>query len=95
MDTFVEHANERSRAKKRLLKENYKQCIKTHLQKAKFLPVNQFLEDAYFLHGYNKQGLEQTSKKNVWPLGYKVINGPNPHQTLPPQVARILPRKRQ
>ena len=40
MEPFSQHADEKARAKKRLLKENYKSCMKTHLQKAKFLPIN-------------------------------------------------------
>ena len=55
------------------LKENYKICMKTHLQKAKFLAVNQFMEDAYFLHGYSKQGLPVNSKKHQWHPGYKTL----------------------
>ena len=31
MEPFSEQANEKSRARKRLLKENYKSCMRTHL----------------------------------------------------------------
>jgi len=31
IEPFPEHANESIRARKRLLKENYKQCMRTHL----------------------------------------------------------------
>ena len=30
MEPFLEQANEKVRARKRQLKENYKQCMKTH-----------------------------------------------------------------
>jgi hypothetical protein len=82
MEPFAQQANEKSRARKRLLKENYKQCMRTHLQKAKYLPINFLLEDFYTLKGYSKQGIEQ-SKKHVVAK----------HQ-MPSQVARV-PRRRQ
>lgn len=73
MEPHQEEMNETVRARKRLLKENYKICMKTHLQKAKFLAVNQFMEDAYFLHGYSKQGLPVNSKKHQRHPGYKTL----------------------
>ena len=45
------------REEKRLLKKNYKECMAMHAHKAKYLSVNMFMEDFFYLEGYSKQGV--------------------------------------
>ena len=54
---FPEFEDEIGRKRKRELKESYKKCLSMHAHKAKYLPVNPFLEDFYYLQGHSKNGV--------------------------------------
>ena len=45
----IEFEDEKGRKRRRDLKESYKMTQNAHLRKAKYLPVNPFLEDFYYL----------------------------------------------
>ena len=70
---FPEFEDEIGRKRKRELKESYKKCLSMHAHKAKYLPVNPFLEDFYYLQGHSKNGVApQSNKKTQVPHGYKL-----------------------
>ena len=57
METARERQDEEYRKRKRSLKEDYKEICKALQHKAKYLAVNPFLEDFYYLHNCNKNGV--------------------------------------
>ncbi len=65
--TYNQHAsgvvadvdNELTRAKRRKLKADYKDLTAGLIHKAKYLPINPFLEDFYYLKNINRQGISQ------------------------------------
>ena len=57
METVRERQDEEYRKRKRHLKEDYKDFCKAVQHKAKYLPVNPYLEDYYYLQNCNKNGV--------------------------------------
>jgi len=65
MGIDFEFENESVRKRKRELKEGQKRIQKQHARKAKFLPVNPFLEDFYYLQGFSKSGVAPQQGKKL------------------------------
>lgn len=72
MEDYPQFEDEIGRKRKRDLKENYKKTLSMYQRKAKYLPVNPFLEDFYYLQGYSKSGVAQNKKLQV-PQGYRPL----------------------
>jgi len=63
MEPLADIQNETVRARKRMLKEDYKRCMKKHTHMAKYVNTTSHLEDFFFLQGHSKQGAPLSSKK--------------------------------
>lgn len=59
----IEFEDLKYRQRRRDLKETYKKSQMAHLRKSKYLPVNPFLEDFYYLQGFSKSGNAPQSNK--------------------------------
>ena len=66
MGIMFEFQDESFRARKRDLKDSYKRCMQLHAHRAKYLPVNPFLEDFYYLKGLNpRNGMPVQQNKKL------------------------------
>ena len=72
INPFNEFGGANVREEKRRLKQNYKECMAMHAHKAKYLSVNLFMEDFFYLQGYSNKG---AAKKAIQNPNYRPLFG--------------------
>ena len=91
INPFVGFGGEYDREAKRRLKANYKLCMKKHAHKAKYLSVNMFMEDFFYLEGCSKQG---TTKKAIQNPNYKPLFGQQQVTQLHQNIEKIVSKRK-
>ena len=91
INPFVGFGGENVREEKRRLKQNYKECMAMHAHKAKYLSVNMFMEDFFYLQGYSNKG---AAKKAIQNPNYKPLFGLQQNTQIHHNVERIVPKRK-
>ena len=83
--------NEKTRQYKRDLHDRYRKALNKHQRKAKFLPVNPFLEDFYYLQGFQRNGVAPQSTKKPQISGYRSLFASHRNESNHPALDKIVP----